>query len=130
MEEYVNDRRKPGHFLCAVIQNDLAQAVGRADEHSIKVLRDIVGWFFNKAPAACWGSKERMDAWLDTARDENGAVLCEGDICYHHSLECKVRVLCCLADSWSGQIKVVKVPGDHKPFWCHPHKIEKTNTEI
>ena len=65
MEMYVNERRPVGHFLSAVICNDLTEAIGRADERSLRALEHIVGWFFNKAPASCCGSEEKMNAWLE-----------------------------------------------------------------
>ena len=65
MKAYVLERREPGHFLKAVISNDLVEAVGRADNESMASLRSIVRWFYNKAPANCWGSKERMTDWLN-----------------------------------------------------------------
>ena len=64
MIAYVDEHRLPGHFLQAVISNDLSEAVGRADDESIMVLKDIVGWFYNIAPGICWGSKEKMKEWV------------------------------------------------------------------
>lgn len=70
MRAYVEERRMPGHFLSAVICNDLANACGRADALSLTILHDIVGWFHNKAPSKCWGSPEKMKAWLEDSDGE------------------------------------------------------------
>lgn len=64
MKGYVEQRRRPGHFLSAVICNNLTEAVGRADDESLSVIADIVGWFYNKAPSDCWGSPQKMEDWL------------------------------------------------------------------
>ena len=61
---YVDNRIEPGGFLTAVIENDLSGAVGRADGDNLRNLPAIVGYFYNETPAACWGSKEKMTAWL------------------------------------------------------------------
>jgi hypothetical protein len=60
---YVEDHRVPGHFLQAVICNDLRGAIDRADEENLANLPAFVGYFYNEAPSGCWGSKEKMKAW-------------------------------------------------------------------
>ena len=70
MNRYVNHHIKPGDFLTAVIQNNLTEAIGRADEGSYSVLREIVRWFYNEAPFTCWGSPEKMDEWLKLRKME------------------------------------------------------------
>lgn len=64
MKRYVEGHIKPGSFLTAVIKNDLADAFYRADPESRLVLHDIIKWFWNEAPVSCWGSPEKMSAWL------------------------------------------------------------------
>jgi hypothetical protein len=61
---YVNDYIPPGGFLTAVICNDLRNAVFRADAVNIQLLSLYVRWFYNIAPADCWGSAEKMAEWL------------------------------------------------------------------
>lgn len=55
----------PGGFLCAVIRNDLADAIGRADHINIQYISNIVSWFWNEAPAPCWGSPEKFNHWIE-----------------------------------------------------------------
>ena len=64
IERYINDKINPGDFLQAVICNDLREAVGRADDENIRNLPAYVAYFYNEAPSLCWGSKEKMEAWL------------------------------------------------------------------
>lgn len=61
---YIDDRKPPGDFLTAVICNDLKEAVARADDENLKNLPAFTGYFYNEAPAACQGSKKKMQAWL------------------------------------------------------------------
>ena len=61
---YVDDHRPVGHFLSAVLANDLCKAVAHADEENLVALGAYVRWFYNHAPARCWGSRRRVGAWL------------------------------------------------------------------
>lgn len=61
---YVDHGIHPGHFLCAVICNDLAEAVGRADDENIENLPAYVAYFWNEVPSTCWGSVEKMKDWI------------------------------------------------------------------
>lgn len=64
-ERYIYDRIKPGHFLTAVLENDLKEAVTRADEDTLKVIRNIVWYVYNCLPGKSWGSPEIVKAWLE-----------------------------------------------------------------
>ena len=56
----------PGDFLWAVICNDLRGAVARADHENLRNLPAFVGYFYNEAPADCWGSLEKALAWRES----------------------------------------------------------------
>jgi hypothetical protein len=58
-----------GHFVTAVLSNDLIEAVNRADDECQKCLRSIVRYLYNRCPGGCWGSKKKMEEWR-----ENGGV--------------------------------------------------------
>jgi len=58
-----------GHFLTAVVCNDLKEAISRADEASRNHLYQIVFFFYNYAPSMCWGSPEKFKAWMSTEDD-------------------------------------------------------------
>ena len=63
LERWVKHRERPGHFLSAVLANDLSNAVGYADAENLRALASYVGWLYNEAPGACWGSAEKVAAW-------------------------------------------------------------------
>ena len=64
IRRYIDDRIPPGHFLEAIISNNLREAVGRADDENIKNIPAYVSYFWNEAPSSCWGSVEKMNEWL------------------------------------------------------------------
>ena len=68
LEEYVQHRVALGHFLTAVLENNLSEAVGRADEDNLKNLPAFVGYMYNEMPGGCWGSPEKVKAWLENAQ--------------------------------------------------------------
>jgi hypothetical protein len=63
---------EPGGFLTAVLENNLKEAVGRADEHNSLTLSDIVSFVYNHLPSVCWGSPDAVDRW--TSRDNVDAL--------------------------------------------------------
>lgn len=65
VREYIEHGHPPGHFLTAVIKNDLGNACSHADETCRVALFGIVSFFYNEAPSQCWGSPDRMQAWRD-----------------------------------------------------------------
>lgn len=64
LREYVNDHKAPGHFLQAVIKNDLADTVLYADEKNLFLLRAWVGIFHNYTPSNCHGSGKKYKEWI------------------------------------------------------------------
>ncbi len=68
-QRYIEHGIEPGSFLTAIICNDLREACACADDEMRHRLFDIVSWFYNEAPAQCWGGRERMAAWI-AARTE------------------------------------------------------------
>lgn len=65
IKRYIDQHIEPGDFLCAVIENDLRESAGLADYLSTCHLPTIVAWFYQYAPAACWGSHGKLLAWLE-----------------------------------------------------------------
>lgn len=63
--DYLDHGFMPGHFLTAVICNDLAKACAKADDENQRKLPDYVKFFWNYAPSNCWGSKETMLNWME-----------------------------------------------------------------
>jgi hypothetical protein len=64
LDAWVDHGHLPGGFLQAVLRNDLSDALARADTNSLAALHSIAGYLYNECPSFCWGSQERMDAWI------------------------------------------------------------------
>jgi hypothetical protein len=64
IERYVQHGAPPSHFLGAVLENDLKEAVNRADLTNLPAIPAIVAYLYNKVPMACWGSRENVNNWL------------------------------------------------------------------
>jgi hypothetical protein len=71
---YLEHGIKPGHFLSAVICNDMSTAVGYADDTNIRNLPAYSNFFYNYAPSTSWGSKEKMEKWMMKKYEENRAI--------------------------------------------------------
>ncbi len=69
VQRYIEEGCPVGSFLAAVISNDLKESFGCADEVNRQRLFDIVSFFYNEAPSPCWGSPEKMRAWLKMGAD-------------------------------------------------------------
>ena len=68
IERYIEHGIRPGSFLEAVLTNDLFSAFGRADLINRHRMFDICMWIYNEAPSQCWGSKEKVEAWIEKRR--------------------------------------------------------------
>ena len=62
---YLSKRELSGNFLRSCLENNLSKAISNADEHSLDTINLIVKLLFNHTPAICWGSKEKVEKWLD-----------------------------------------------------------------
>ena len=63
MKRYIESGIGAGHFLTAVLSNDLFGAVSYADPKSLEALPDIVRWIYNEVPSASWGSPKKVQEW-------------------------------------------------------------------
>jgi hypothetical protein len=70
LDEYVDRGRPVGDFLYAVLTNDLFEACGRADMHNAPNLTAYCAWLYNEAPSQCYGSREKVVAWLKRHQEE------------------------------------------------------------
>lgn len=61
---YVVDHIQPGDFLTALMSNKLSETFARADEENVAAMNMWVKWFYNWAPSPCWGSPEKVKAWV------------------------------------------------------------------
>lgn len=64
IKNYIENGIPNGSFVTAILANDLREACGRADAWNSRALVTIVSWFWNFAPSPCWGSQEKVTAWL------------------------------------------------------------------
>lgn len=62
---YLVYHKRPGSFLAAVLANDLAGALGKADDRSLAGLQSLTRFLFHHCPARAWGSLPAVRAWLD-----------------------------------------------------------------
>jgi hypothetical protein len=65
---YLHLGRPVGHFLTAVLSNDLLEACNRGDEANKRALADYVFVLVNYAPSTAWGSAEKVAAWAEAGR--------------------------------------------------------------
>lgn len=61
---YITRGIAPGHFLTAVIENDLLASIKYADTANLEALSRIVSFFYDQAPYNCWGSRNKMSQWI------------------------------------------------------------------
>lgn len=61
---YLSEGMLPGHFLTAVLENDLREAVARADAQTMNGLKAIVTFLSSNAPNT-FGSRELVRAWIE-----------------------------------------------------------------
>lgn len=52
-----------GDFLKAVMENNLMEALGRADKNNRAAIFDICLYVYNEIPHTCHGSPEMVKAW-------------------------------------------------------------------
>lgn len=64
LDRYVHERIPCGGFLTAVLSNDLFGAYAKADLTNTIAMSQIVKFIYNEIPSGCWGSREKVDAWL------------------------------------------------------------------
>lgn len=54
----------PGHFLSAIIDNDLKEVFNTADDTNAACVKAYVMWFYNCAPSGTWGHAGATEEWL------------------------------------------------------------------
>jgi len=52
-----------GHFIQALLENDLMKAFSRADTGNRNAMDAITKYIYNRLPAYCWGSPEKVAQW-------------------------------------------------------------------
>ena len=64
LRRYVDYGVPAGHFLMAVLENDLFQACAHADTPNMEGLIALVTWIYNREPHGCYGSRKIVDSWM------------------------------------------------------------------
>ncbi len=64
LRDYVTYGRPLGWFLTKVLENNLVEALGAADDENLVTIPAFGAWLYNEAPSRCWGSAEKVAAWL------------------------------------------------------------------
>lgn len=64
LERYVQNKIPTGGFLKAVLENDLVEAFGQADDINKYRIGEIIKYIYNELPSLCWGSPEKVQNWL------------------------------------------------------------------
>lgn len=65
IDDYVQKGLPPGGFVSAVLENDLANAIGRADVVNKQFIAQIVAYVHLEIPAACHGSIGAVTTWIE-----------------------------------------------------------------
>jgi hypothetical protein len=66
IRRYVDDKIPPGSFLSNVICDEsLRRCIETADDENMANLPAFVAYFVNEVPGSCWGSRKKMEAWLN-----------------------------------------------------------------
>src|SRR5438552_2539481 len=63
LDTYVETGRPTGDFLRAVINNDLKDAVARADTENLHIIPAIVGYLSNECQTGSWGHARAWEEW-------------------------------------------------------------------
>lgn len=63
IDDYVEHGYNPGGFVSAVLENNLVDAVSRADRENLEHLSEICDYVYWKIPADCWGSTAKVKDW-------------------------------------------------------------------
>lgn len=66
LELYFMQGIEPGSFLTAVLENNLREACGRADDTNRHLLFEHVSWLYNEAPGMSLGSPEKVRRWIES----------------------------------------------------------------
>ena len=53
-----------GHFISAILENDLVEAFNRADETNTAIMRTYVMWLYNDAPSGSW-REHNLETWAE-----------------------------------------------------------------
>ena len=70
INRYVIQHEPAGHFVMAVLKNDLHEAFSRADENNSQHMFHVVSYCHNEIPGGCWGSPMEVAKWLEIPKEQ------------------------------------------------------------
>lgn len=79
IDQFVLTGRPMGHFVTAVMENNLMEAFGRADEFNLSAMRDIVSYLYNEVPSGAWGSPVKVRLWQEAIELQRRAIAAEAE---------------------------------------------------
>lgn len=68
---YRDEHCPTGSFIRAVLENNLMEALGRADEENLRDIMEICRFLYWNMPSVCYGSPKKVEMWLQT-REQKG----------------------------------------------------------
>jgi len=71
LRRYVEEGIMPSHFLAAVLENNLSEAIARADNESLANLPAYTAYLYWEVTSPCHGSPEKVQEWIATASERN-----------------------------------------------------------
>ena len=69
MRMYIEHRIDPGTGTRLILAHDLA-AIVYCDDETVRAMPGIYRWVYNHAPAACHGSAEKVQRWLNRTEEK------------------------------------------------------------
>jgi len=70
MQRYLEYGIRPGDFLYLILCNDFVHALGQADVINTARIVDYAKFLYLEVPSGCWGSVEKVTAWIEVHRRE------------------------------------------------------------
>jgi len=64
VRRYVEKGIQPGHFLMALLSNDLMDTIGRADDENAAAIKRWAIFVRCELPVGCHGSRSKMTDWM------------------------------------------------------------------
>ena len=71
IDNYVEKGWEPGGFVRACLENNLKEAIGRADPGNLRDIKEIVGYIYMHIPAKVWGSPAKVEHHLLSFREKD-----------------------------------------------------------
>jgi hypothetical protein len=75
LQRYYVEGIEPGHFLCAVLGNNLMESLRCADEENRASLLEIVWLIYNEMPKSAWGSELAIASWMSLSNEVRAQIV-------------------------------------------------------